>query len=57
MHCPYCEGTLSLTFKNGLAWCPVCGGYYICPGKILETEEDEERFLKWIDELIKKYES
>ena len=56
MFCPYCETTTVLTFKNGLAWCPSCCAYYISPNRIIETEEGEKDYLKWLDELIKKYE-
>ena len=55
MQCPMCEGTMLLNVKNGLAFCPVCGGYYISPDQIVETDEDKEIFLKWIDKLINNY--
>jgi hypothetical protein len=56
IYCPSCRGYISINFKNGVGFCFRCGGGYVYPRGFGETEEDREKIVQWLINLVDKYE-
>lgn len=56
IYCPSCRGYISINFKNGVGFCFRCGSGYVYPRGFGETEEDREKIVQWLINLVDKYE-